>query len=134
MIIFFGTVIAIALFTLIVFLGIRSMRAFDDRQPLQGWLLALAGVVVFAGSFAAFMTEIDKEEAKPFDGYVYKKEFIPAHTNLILSGKVLVPIYVPDHFNMIVKSVDNTESRSCSVTKEQYEHTELGSETHCGGY
>lgn len=109
-----------------------TMYGFSEYGPLSpmAWLCIIGLVLLVSG----LIYEYDREEAKPFDGYVYRKQFVPAHTNVVSTGKTTTVIYVPDTWNMVLKSRDNTDERSCNISQQAFTSYELGSVQHCGGY
>lgn len=114
-----------------MYLGAKALDVFDyDR--VKSWLLGIAAFLVLTVPIAGFITQDIKDNAKPFDGYVYKKTFYPAHTSMVLVGKVFVNQYVPARWNIVLKHDD--DARSCDVSESVYNDLELGQDYHCGGY
>lgn len=103
-----------------------------DASDLEAWVWGIGATLVFAFPFAIGIPLITVQDAKPFDGYVYKKSYTPAYTSVMSAGKTLVPVYHPPRWNMVLKSQD--DERSCDIPEEMYDQLELGSEQHCGGY
>lgn len=100
----------------------------------EAWAWGISLAVAFALPIAVFIGLCMEADRKPFDGAVYKKVFEPEHTTWVMSGKVMVPIHVPDRWYMILKSPETGESRSCDIPQFEFDQFELGSIQHCGGY
>jgi hypothetical protein len=118
----------------IVLMAWMVIRATEANDTLKSWVWGLGAVLVFALPPAIVISQSMEENAKPFDGYVYKKTYTPAHNGMILVGKVLVPQHYPPRWNFVLNSPEGNDQRSCDVTETTYSKVEMGEEFHCGGY
>lgn len=59
-------------------------------------------------------------------GRILEKNYTPAHTTMILSGKVLVPIYHPNRWSAVIEVPDATEE--IEITEEIYDEIRIDSE------
>ena len=114
-----------------VWLGVSALDS-NERLGKVAW--AAAALLWVAGIPAMAVSVLSSQDQKPFDGYIYRKVYEPAHTNVIWTGKTAMPVYVPDRWYMVLKSTTSDESRACDISHEQYDTYELGTLQHCGGY
>ena len=129
-----GALAMIALVCGVIALGVGILENFSNGAWVKGLVCALGFCLIVGIPIYVIVNAISADNAKPFDGYVYKKTYTEGHYQMMMVGKVMMNEYIPPRWNFILNSPSNDDQRSCDVNESTSDSVELGQEFHCGGY